>query len=480
MKKKTAALLLSLMALIVVAAGILAIWSVYQNKNQAEVESKTVDENGIRTFADWTEVETFHKVPAFISAETKIGEVGEYGDGLYVLDIQNSSMNAYKDYLKTLTKAGFKFYADNGENGIDEAVYTATYQKDKLVVTVTHVVATGKTYISADDNQPLSEHLFYKEEYIAQNKDGAKTVLHMPELYSNGNSFILQLKNGHFILNDGGMTADVYYLLDYLETLVPENEKPIIDAWIISHAHGDHMGVMQEIVAKKKDFVNRFYVEGVYFNEPSKKIFTEWDPESMGAAAFVKGFAQIAKTTTGEHPLVYRPQAGQRYYFNDVVIEIPYSQELLVMENYRQNINESSTWCMYHIDGQKFLLAGDADLGGIEAVMEIYESKYFDMDIFSVFHHGINVWDKFTDYCKFDTLLYTSWRQGSIWVDEIWAGRPQENEYMRKAAKEVYHYGDGGNVLTFPYQVGTAKKLPLCDWRYHEGKCNRTLNGAME
>jgi len=113
MKKKTAALLLSLMALIVVAAGILAIWSVYQNKNQAEVESKTVDENGIRTFADWTEVETFHKVPAFISAETKIGEVGEYGDGLYVLDIQNSSMNAYKDYLKTLTKAGFKFYADN-------------------------------------------------------------------------------------------------------------------------------------------------------------------------------------------------------------------------------------------------------------------------------------------------------------------------------------------------------------------------------
>ena len=477
MKKRTVIILLSVMVLILLGTSGLAIYSVYAQKDTTPVETKTVDENGIRTFADWTETEIWEKVPAMLVKGTKIGEEGEYGGGTYVIDVQSSSLDAYRAYLKTLADAGFTKYVDNGETGIDEAIYTSTYTKDKLVVTVTHVMATDKTYIYADENQPLSEHLFYKTEYTADNKAGAKNVLHMPELYFYGNSFIIQLKNGHFILNDGGTGADIYYLLDYLETLVEDGQKPVIEAWIISHAHGDHMGVMEQMVKTEKSFVERFYVEGVYFNEPSKKIFSKWDPEAMGSSAFVNGFAQKAYTTDGGHPEVYRPQAGQRYYFNDIVLEIPYSQELLIMENYRSNINESSTWYMYHIDGQKFLLAGDADIGAIEAVMEMYDSTYFQMDLFAVFHHGINVWDKFTDYTSFKTLLYTSFRDGSIWVENIWAGRPEENAYLKEQAQEVLHYGDGGNVLTFPYQVGEAKKLPLCDWRYHNGKCNRTLHG---
>jgi L-ascorbate metabolism protein UlaG (beta-lactamase superfamily) len=64
--------------------------------------------------------------------------------------------------------------------------------------------------------------------------------MHMMELFRLGNSFIFQLKNGHFLISDGGMATDLPYLLDYLDSLVPEGEKPIVDGWIISHAHGDH------------------------------------------------------------------------------------------------------------------------------------------------------------------------------------------------------------------------------------------------
>lgn len=78
----------------------------------------------------------------------------------------------------------------------------------------------------------------YKDEYVKDNIAGAKTTLHMVELSDYGNSFVVQLKNGHFILNDGARLEDLEPLITYLEELPPKGEKPVIEAWMVSHPHG--------------------------------------------------------------------------------------------------------------------------------------------------------------------------------------------------------------------------------------------------
>jgi hypothetical protein len=40
---------------------------------------------------------------------------------------------------------------------------------------------------------------------------------------------------------------------------------------------------------------------------------------------------------------------------------------------------------------------------------------------------------------------------------------------------EYYHYGDGTVILTFPYSVGTAEKMPALTWKYNGGVDGRDI-----
>lgn len=428
---------------------------------------KGIGPNGdIRTFADWTEVEMFQEVPAMEVENTKVGKATDYGGGMYQIDVSGTEVSDYLEYLKTLESCGFKKYVDNGENGLEGYTYSATYTKGDLVLTVIQMAKTYKTYISVGKDIALSPNLIYDKSYVADNKDGAKTTLHMLELYDNGSSFLIQLKNGHFIMNDGGLEDDLPYLLDYMESLTPEGEKPIVDAWFLSHAHGDHYGWLDKMVSDTK-YIDRVYVESFYFSEPSEATLMTMN--GTGLVRNVMMNYKMLRSTKGTAPNLYRPQTGQRYYFNDITVDILFTQEQLTAANHFGDLNDSSTWQMYTIEGQKFLLAGDAADGSTKAVMESYDSEYFNLDMFAVFHHGINVYGYFTDYCTTKTVLYTNYKIGSMYTQGVHA-REVENEHLVKSAKEVLAWGDGTKVMTFPYEIGTAKTMPRIDWKYHNGQ----------
>lgn len=418
-----------------------------------------------QTYADRTQIEAFQEVPVMVADNTGTGQITDYGDNTYVVDVNGTTLEQYQAYLTLLEEEGFTKYVDNGETGLEEALYSATYTKDNLVVTVFYVVNLNKTYIAAKYDLPLSEHLHYKEEYLDGNVEGAQTTLHMRDMIEWGNSFVIQLKNGHFIMNDGGKEGDVKYLVEYLESLVPAGEKPVIEAWFISHSHTDHMELFQAF-SKDLTLAKRVYVEGIYYNQPSNTVVKAWDPASMYLIQYVPLAAMSFKTTEGTSPQVYRPQPGQRYYFNDIIIDIPFAQEMLILENGLTDLNETSTWMMYNIEGQKFLLIGDADEGSMKTVMRTFDSDYFELDIYAVAHHGINVYDYWTDYCSIKTLLYPNIVSGSRHVGDAYE-RAEENAHLRESALEYMSYGDGTKVLTFPYKVGTAQYLPQTDWKYH-------------
>ena len=89
----------------------------------------------------------------------------------------------------------------------------------------------------------------------------------------------------------------------------------------------------------------------------------------------------------------------------------------------------------------------------------------------AVFHHGINVWDYWTDFCTLKTVLYTSFRTASIWEpSRAELARVEENEHLRQSCEEYLSHGEGTVVLTFPYKVGSAEIMESSDWRYNNGK----------
>lgn len=465
MKPMVFFLLLPIVALLACLA-ILGVWIGNYYNAQAKAEAAPT----YRTFADWTEREELQEVPALVVEGTRIEEAQDYGDGTYGIIVVGTTLSDYQEYLTLVEMAGFEKVVDNGETGLVETIYTSSYKRDNLALTVTQVVSTEKTYIMACKDLEFSKHLFYDKSYVADNEAGRKTKVHNLELWDSGNSFIFELKNGHFIINDGGQTIeDLKHLLDYLEALVPAGEKPVIEAWIFSHTHTDHIGAFMEL-ANHVEYTSRIIVNGIYWNVPNYEVYVAYDSYGYSYLSTAKIIAKMLRTTEGDSPKIYHLQSGQRYYFNDITMDVLHTQEQIIRENYYGNLNDASVWLMYNIDGDNFLLAGDAERGSTDVVMNTFASEYFDLKVFTVFHHAINMWNDFTDYLSYDVALYPNYRVASKDGNDKGIAANLA-KYINDNAKEGFAWGKGTAVLTFPYELGTGEFKPGLDWsKYATGE----------
>ena len=457
MKKNGKLLIILIVAMLVLllgGGGTIVAMSYLKNAEQPETEE--VDQN---SFAAWGKQDCFAEVPAMLVDGTKIAKPVDYGSKNYLFTVTGTSVENYQDYLVLLEEYGFTKHVDNGE-GLDHgAVQSATYTKEDLVVTVFHMRNIEKTYISVNPDMKLSKHLKYDESYLDGNKEGAETTVALLEQFQTGNSLVIQLKNGHFIISDGGREGMLPYLPDYLEGLVPEGEKPVIEAWFFTHPHGDHMGVMKELMEEPEQ-TNRIYVNGVYYNMPGDNSNTK-DSGAAKNSSYIKYGMAALKTEEGKKTELYRIQTGQRYYFNDITIDIPFTQEQLVPEAYLADANEASTWCMVNIGDQRVLFTGDADKGAMKNVMKLYSSEYLTVDVLTSFHHSANTWEAYTEYAPSETILVTGSElsMGNLGIEG--------NTHLLTKDCEILTYAEGTKVLTFPYARGTAKVLPNLEWKYH-------------
>ena len=462
--KGTTIVILSLFVVLLTGAFVVALLLF-----SGEFKSKAVEQKDVTMFSAYSDAEALQEVPV-MKTEGAIEEPEEYARKGYIVDVNGSTVEEYKAYLEDIKNAGFEKHSDNGEDAMEGNVMTTSFTKGKVTLTVSHAVYADHTYISAGVDVPLSEHLIYKDEYTKDLPADAKTKVHMVELIAQGNSFVTQLKNGHFIIQDGGKAADAPYLLDYLESLTPEGEKPVIEAWFITHPHDDHAGAMTKI-ATTPEYLNRIYVEGFYYYDLSDSMLAFLKLQPGGEySRKVTMYYRAFKTTKGDATPLHRPQFGQRLYFCDTIIDVCFTIEQCAkgaLENF--DLNDSSIWLMHNIEGQKFLVAGDANYSAQNTATALLDREYFDLEIVATPHHAINMYQEFAETLKVDTMLYTSFLAGSIWQDGTWRQAEAANKYARENVKEYYHYGDGTLILTFPYTLGSIERLAPNEWEYDAG-----------
>jgi len=464
MKKKHVLIVIALMVCLLMITGS-TIFAVSMLRASEEEKEEQVS---FETFAAWTEIEEFQTVPTMTGDNIKIGEIQNYGGSNNMVDVSGTTVEDYKAYLSTLEAAGFKKHSDNGEEGMEGYAYTAAYEKGDLAVVVSQVINGNKTYISAMSDVELSDRMIYKEEYMEGVSKDAKTKLHLMELNNNGACIIIQLKNGNFVICDGGTPHDAPYLLDYLEELTPGDAIPIVEGWFISHPHGDHYGALQEI-ANKSSYLKRIYVQEVFYHAPADEMLSHTDGNVSESQLLTK-IHGLYKDENGETAKGHNPQLGQRYYFCDVVIDVTMTTDQLSSTTSTWDSNDTSSWFMIKIEGQRILFGGDAYHASQRTLMNMYDQEYLTMDIFVVLHHGINVYSYFNEYITTKTALYPSFKVGSMYTNKYpQFARIEENKQLQEQVQESYAVDAGTVILTFPYTVGTAEKTAPCDWRYSGG-----------
>lgn len=403
------------------------------------------------------------------------------GDGNFVTTVTGTTKQNYDDYLTSVVSAQFTHVADNA---IDDSVYSATYTRDGLVLCVTYFAKQNQTCISYYEGA-VSDHLVYNADDVAGNAENAKTTLSMMELFAYGNSFVIQLKNGHFLISDGGMEYEIEYLLDYLDANTPDGEIPVVEGWFITHAHEDHCGAINAFY-DREDLVSRVHVEGVYYSSPNDETVLKnaggGESKDYVLTRVIRG---VLRNSKGEPTAFYRPQTGQRYYFNDTTIDILLAQEQLSVDatdsniRYRGNLNSSSTVCLFTSENQTCLLSGDLEETGFDWLFGNYNETMFNtLDFFTLNHHGFNTSETIANTITANTVLLT--------LKDNYDDRCAEYiEVLIGKAKESMAWGTGTVVFTFPHTAGNQsyQRLEQNTWKYHEGverPIQENIDGIIE
>ena len=367
----------------------------------------------------------------------------DMGEGNYVITVTASS-SVYNEYITKL-QGELEFgdpVVDNSEGVGVDGVHSVSYKKENpdWVLTVTYIEATEVLTISINtDIDSLSDNLVYTEgvedeNYLATGDvtlsmlqlDSSEEAYQNSSEYENaesyyyGNSLVLQLPNGHFIINDGGEKEEFVELAAYLKAQASKKglDKVYIDAWIVSHQHGDHFDVIKAVVDAVSDPVKNaqyvmakenIYVDAFYISEPNAatlnlgkldgnvngKNYDDADKQYYGMTLFTKD-------ENGEQSDIYRMQTGQRYYFNGVVMDVVQAQEQIPYSEYAKtsagietpDFNTSSTVALFTTsNNQKIFIGGDANYVNMQYIMDSYgesPTTLSNIDVFVALHHGKN------------------------------------------------------------------------------------------
>jgi beta-lactamase superfamily II metal-dependent hydrolase len=285
------------------------------------------------------------------------------------------------------------------------------------------------------------------------------------DIATNGQSILIRCADGRFIIIDGGHnTAAIASelrktLIDQSSAYAKTPADITIAAWIVTHAHGDHFGMLVNRYNEFKDMkVEKILVNFLSETERLKAIASP-DVGKNWSATEGNGYTKLPVAAKALGAEVHQIHVGQVFYVADVVMEVLYTVESFAPKVCNA-LNTSSTVIRMNIAGTTYMSTGDATGNGMEICAKMY-GNYLQSDIVQVCHHGGTTWGNDAGMIKAYTVINAPtviWPRGMSNYQS--AKNASRNAILYKVPnyKEDYVSGAVGDIviLPMPYTVGTG------------------------
>ena len=267
---------------------------------------------------------------------------------------------------------------------------------------------------------------------------------------------IYRTKSGKLVILDGSHTEDTEYLVECLETLCP-GKKPVVSAWLFSHAHSDHYGTFVEL-CQNPELSSRIEVEHVYCNFLPPYYYTKLSKEKGDWYAEPISCIEHADSIFGCE--VHTVQVGDHIVVDELDFEVLHVPSLPLCDG--STINDTSViFKLTHESGQTMMLLTDGEAVVSKALLEYCPEK-LKSDIVQVGHHGcwnvnyecyrrIGAKAAFLQIC--DRYWYG---EGSEGMNTFNTGQIRTRNMLRELGMKrdyIYRVSDGILALPLPMDI---------------------------
>ena len=203
-----------------------------------------------------------------------------------------------------------------------------------------------------------------------------------------GLCYIFKLANGNAIVIDGGYyydecAANVYGALARMDIAKNEDDQYVIEAWIFTHGHGDHNGVLYAF----SEYADRVDVSYFLYQLPTNEELSV-DVGRVSVAGEVD-FNNTVKETFPEATVI-NPHTGLNYYFGNATVSMLYTPDTLWdPEAQLDYYNNNSLIFKVSGGGTGFLCMGDAGDNAAARSWSLFDAKAYESGILQISHHGM-------------------------------------------------------------------------------------------
>ena len=294
--------------------------------------------------------------------------------------------------------------------------------------------------------------------------EGGENVLYqyMPFVDQLHMGYILRTKTGKLIVIDGGWVQNhpEEGLLNELKK-ISGSDHPVVDAWILTHLHADHVS---EFIRIANEDAENITVKNVYMHFPSKEQAYRLEKPNQNDDLYNRFTAAYDKLMGEGAYEAYQPmQRGDVIVVDDIVVEI-----LQVPDGTEPSMNDTSMPFRMTVDGQSILFLGDLAAKGGERLYADWGSK-LKSDIVQMAHHGqVGVNENVYQMIDPDICLWPT----PIWVWDCQEGGPyrtwETKEWMAKldVKRHIVAGIEGTLALRFPLDLETYQPAEIIGVNY--------------
>ncbi len=365
------------------------------------------------------------------------------GDERFLDLYENVSGDEVQDFLNALQNQGYTVINSNKKYGN----FFAILEKDNRIT----------LYYTYRDNQlrvtrePLLNPVPIEKGFEDK---GAETVFYCFEsdhtLIDCGMCLLIQCSDYSFFVVDSGhylQMNDNDRLYKFMKERTPEGQKVVINGWLITHTHTDHVSKLIDFLKYNTENVE---IEGFYLNLLAEEYEIEdWGREEQYFNEFTRN---TLKNLT--HIPKYKLRSGESFKIRNLSIDVLCTHEDVYPEKI-EDFNDSSSVVMVTAENTRIFIPGDAS--GLESsVLERRFGEDLSCDIAQIAHHGhFGISENAYRLLNAKAVVFPITR---IKYEEEYP-RIKANRTAVEIAEKSFISSDGTVKIPLPYNKATATQL---------------------